>query len=229
LPRDVGAIVVAAGQGTRIGGVPKQYRLLGGVPLVLRALRPFTAHRDVAHVVLVLPPADAAAPPPFLSDLAGPGLTLVAGGAERADSVAAGLAALAPACTIVLVHDAARPFVEAGVIDAVIQEARAGVGAVAAVPLSDTVKEVGAGDRRVLRTVPREHLWRAQTPQGFPRSLLAEAHERARGDGVRATDDAALVERLGATVRVVPDSPSNLKITTPEDFAWAEAWVAARG
>ncbi len=229
MPRDVGAIVVAAGQGTRIGGVPKQYRLLAGVPIVLRALRPFAAHHEVAHVVLVLPPADAANPPPFLAELAGHGLTLAPGGPERSQSVAAGLAALSPACGIVLVHDAARPFVEPGVIDAVIREARAGVGALAAVPVTDTVKEVSAADHRVLRTLPRELLWRAQTPQGFPRALLVQAHERACREGLTATDDAALVERLGATVRVVPDSPSNLKITTPEDLAWAEAWVESRG
>ena len=228
MPRDVGAIVVAAGQGTRIGGIPKQYRQLGGVPLVLHALRPFTSHRDVAHVVLVLPQADVAEPPDFLADLAGPALTLVAGGRERTDSVAAGLAALHPSCTVVLVHDAARPFVEAEVIDAVIREARTGVGAVAAVPVSDTVKEVAAGDRRVLRTIPREQLWRAQTPQGFPRVLLTEAHARAGADEVNATDDAALVERLGGTVHVVPDSARNVKITTADDLAWAEAWVASR-
>jgi 2-C-methyl-D-erythritol 4-phosphate cytidylyltransferase len=228
LPRDVGAIIVAAGQGSRIGGVPKQYRPLAGVPIVLRALRPFTAHREVAHVVLVLPAADAAQPPPFLADLTGRALTLVAGGAERTDSVAAGLAALDPSCTIVLVHDAARPFVEAEVIDAVIREARTGAGAVAAVPMSDTVKEVAADDRRVLRTVPRDRLWRAQTPQGFPRALLAEAHARAGREARSATDDGALVEQLGAVVRVVPDSPRNVKITTADDLAWAEAWAAAR-
>ncbi len=151
-------------------------------------------------------------------------LTLVDGGAERSDSVAAGLAALSPDCSIVLVHDAARPFVEPGVIDAVIREARTGVSAVAAVPVTDTIKEVSADDdRRVVRTVARERLWRAQTPQGFPRALLVEAHERARRANLSATDDAALVERLGALVVVVPDSPRNLKITTPEDLAWAEA------
>ncbi len=229
MPRDVGVILVAAGQGTRVGGPPKQYRQLAGVPIVVRALRPFTAHREVAQVVLVLPPADAAEPPPFLRNVAGPDIRLVAGGAERGDSVEAGLAALEPVCSIALVHDAARPFVKADVIDAVIQEARAGSGAVAAVPLTDTVKELAGGGHRVLRTLPREHLWRAQTPQGFPRALLTEAYARARQDGVKATDDAALVERLGATVIVVPDSPRNFKITTSEDLAWAEAWVASRG
>jgi len=194
--------------------------------MVLRALRPFIAHPEVVHVALVLPPGDARCPPEFLANLAGDTLTLVDGGAERSDSVAAGLDALPADCSIVLVHDAARPFVESGVIDAVIREARSGAAAVAAVPVTDTIKEVSLeGDRRVLRTVPRERLWRAQTPQGFPRVLLVEAHERARRAGLTATDDAALVERLGAVVVVVPDSPRNVKITTPEDLAWAEAWA----
>lgn len=97
--------------------VPKQFQLIAGVPMVLRALRPFTAHPDVAHVALVLPPADAANPPPFLAELRGSGLALVAGGAERGDSVARGLAVLPPQCTVVLVHDGARPFVDRSVID----------------------------------------------------------------------------------------------------------------
>jgi 2-C-methyl-D-erythritol 4-phosphate cytidylyltransferase len=227
LPRDVGAILVAAGAGSRIGGLPKQYRPIAGVPMLLRALRPFTAHREVAHVVLVLPPGDAARPPEFLAGLAGDTLALVDGGGERRESVAAGLAALNPDCTVVLVHDAARPFVDPAVIDAVIREVRTGVAAIAAVPVTDTVKEVAADDdRRVTRTVARDRLWRAQTPQGFPRALLVEAHDRAQRAGVTATDDAALVERLGATVVVVPDSPRNVKITTPDDLAWADAWAA---
>ena len=125
MPRDVGVIVVAAGRGTRLGGTPKQYRLLAGVPVVLRALRPFASHPDVAQVVLVLPPEEAAAPPDFLSGLRGAGLVLAAGGEERGDSVAAGLAALSRECAVVLVHDGARPFVEREVIDGVIRAARA--------------------------------------------------------------------------------------------------------
>ncbi|HEU5171203.1 MAG TPA: 2-C-methyl-D-erythritol 4-phosphate cytidylyltransferase [Gemmatimonadales bacterium] len=229
MPRDVGVVIVAAGQGRRLGGPPKQFRPIAGVPMVLRALRPFAAHPEVAHVVLVLPPADAAAPPRFLAEVAGAGLTLVAGGAERSDSVAAGLAALPPACRTVLVHDGVRPFPDPAVIDAVIREARSGRGAVAAVPMTDTVKEIDAADgRRVVRTVPRDTLWRAQTPQGFPRELLARAHQRARAEDRHGTDDAALVEGLGVEVRVVPDSPGNRKITTPEDLEWAEHWATRR-
>jgi 2-C-methyl-D-erythritol 4-phosphate cytidylyltransferase len=229
LPRDVGVIIVAAGRGERVGGVPKQYRPIAGVPMVLRALRPFVAHPEVLHAVIALPPDDAGSPPAFLSDIAGPALTLVAGGARRSDSVAAALRALPAECTVVLVHDAARPFPEPDVIGAVIGEARAGHGAVAAVPVTDTVKEVAAGEpRRVLRTVPRDALWRAQTPQGFPRELLAAAHQRAGRAGPGATDDAALVEQLGAEVRIIPDSPRNVKVTTAEDLEWAELWAARR-
>jgi 2-C-methyl-D-erythritol 4-phosphate cytidylyltransferase len=229
LPRDVGVVLVAAGRGTRVGGhTPKQFQPIAGVPMVLHALRPFASHPDVAEVVLVLPADAAAAPPDFLRSL-GSGLTIVPGGAARADSVAAGLAALGRQCTVVLVHDAARPFVERGVIDAVIAHARAGEGAIAAIRVSDTLKEAAADDpSRVARTVARDGLWRAQTPQGFPRAVLERAHGGGGGDRPGATDDAALVERLGLPVRLVPDSPRNLKVTTPEDFALAEL-LARRG
>jgi len=210
--------------------MPKQYHPIGGVPMVLRALRPFAAHPDVACVVLVLPPPDAAAPPEFLRGLGGAGLLVVAGGAERADSVAAGLAALGPECVTVLVHDAARPFVERAVIDAVIACARAGEGAVAAVRVTDTLKEAAPDDAtRVGRTVPRDGLWRAQTPQGFPRAVLERAYAAAATEAGPVTDDAALVERTGVPIRLVPDSPRNLKVTTPEDLALAELLVRRGG
>jgi 2-C-methyl-D-erythritol 4-phosphate cytidylyltransferase len=227
----VGVVIVAAGQGTRLGGeVPKQYRELGGVPMLLRALRPFVAHPEVAHTVVVLPRADAAHPPPWLADLLGGTLTLAPGGAERRDSVAQGLAALPGVCTLVLVHDAARPLVDRATIDSVVAAARCGDGAVPAVPLGDTLKEVaelatgpeGGLGLLVSRTLPRERLWRAQTPQGFPRTLLEQAHARAEEDRLPATDDAMLVERLGANVRLVPGSVRNFKVTTEEDFRLAE-------
>jgi 2-C-methyl-D-erythritol 4-phosphate cytidylyltransferase len=223
LPRDVGVVVVAAGRSTRLGGeTPKQYLVLAGVPVLLRAVRPFTSHPEVCQVVVVLPAADASSPPAFLTDVAGLGLTLVAGGAERSDSVASGLAALRQDSTVVLVHDGARPFVDRAVIDSVIRYARAGEAAVAAIPLSDTVKESAPNDpTRVERTIPRERLWRAQTPQGFPRAMLTRAHAKVP-DGLQTTDDAALVEACGGVVRLVPDSIRNLKITTPEDLSLAE-------
>ena len=218
---------MAAGRGVRLGGpTAKQYQLIGGVPMVLRALRHFIAHPDVAQVVLVLPAEDAARPPSFLSTLST--LSVVAGGAHRGDSVRAGLSALRRECTVVLVHDGARPFVDRSVIEAVIGFARAGEGAVPAVPLSDTLKEASAADSTLVRrTRPRARLWRAQTPQGFPRAVLEEAHARAARDGRRATDDAALVEAMGLRVRLVPDSCRNLKVTTQEDLALAELLAEA--
>jgi 2-C-methyl-D-erythritol 4-phosphate cytidylyltransferase len=225
LPRDVGAIVVAAGRGLRFGSeLPKQYVPIGGVPIVLRALRAFTSHPEVVHAVLVLPPPDVEHPPEFIRDLsASSALSIVAGGSHRGNSVRAGLATLGPECGVVLVHDGARPFVDRRIIDAVIGHARRGDGAVPAVPLSDTLKEVSADDpTRVTRTRPRARLWRARTPQGFPRDMLEKAHTRAARLGHRATDDAALVEAMGFTVRLVPDYSNNIKITTPEDLALAE-------
>jgi 2-C-methyl-D-erythritol 4-phosphate cytidylyltransferase len=234
----VGVIVVAAGRGERCGGeTAKQYQLIGGVPMVLRALRPFTSHPEVAQVVLVLPPEDAAQPPAFLSDLSAPSqgsgqalsvFSIVPGGAHRGDSVRAGLAGLRPGCAVVLVHDGARPFVDQAVIGAVIGIARKGEGAVPAVPLSETLKEATPRDpTRIARTRPRAHLWRAQTPQGFPRAVLEEAHARAARDGHRASDDAALVEAMGVPVRLVPDSARNLKVTTREDLEFAELLAEA--
>ena len=202
--------------------------------MVLWALRSFTSHPEVAHVVLVLPPTDAANPPGFLSALSAlsPGsaqaLSVVPGGAHRGDSVRAGIAALRPECVVVLVHDGARPFVDRAVIDAVIGYARSGEGAVPAIPLSDTLKEADRSDStRIVRTRPRARTWRAQTPQGFPRAVLEKAHARAARLGHRASDDAALVEAMGITVRLVPDSSRNIKVTTPEDLALAELLAGA--
>jgi 2-C-methyl-D-erythritol 4-phosphate cytidylyltransferase len=235
LPRDVGVLVLAAGRGERLGGdVAKQYQPIRGVPMVLRALQPFTSHPDIAHVVLVLPPEDASNPPAFLSAVSTPptssalSATIVPGGLHRGDSVRAGLAALRSECVVVLVHDAARPFVDEAVIGAVIRVARGGEGAVPAVPLSDTLKEATPDDpTRIARTRPRAHLWRAQTPQGFPRTVLEEAHARAARCGHRSTDDAALVETMGIPVRLVPDSARNLKVTTRDDLALAELLAQA--
>jgi 2-C-methyl-D-erythritol 4-phosphate cytidylyltransferase len=219
----VGVVVVAAGAGVRAGpGEPKQFRPILGVPMLLRALRPFTSHPQVTHVVVALPPEYAKRPPEWLGKLRGDRLALVPGGAARADSVRAGLRALPREATVVLVHDAARPFVGRETIDAVIDLARGGVGAIAAVPVGDTVKEV-VEERRITKTVPRDRLWRAQTPQGFPRAMIDQAYTGLRGDGPAPTDDAEVCERAGFPVDVVPDSAHNLKVTTADDFRIAEA------
>ena len=226
-PPEVGVIIVAAGAGARAGsGEPKQFRSIAGVPLLLRALRPFTSHPDVARVTVALPAGIAEHPPEWLGKLRGERLEFVTGGATRADSVRAGLGALAPDVRIVLVHDAARPFVGRETIDAVIACARSGAGAVAAVPMSDTIKEAGEGGR-ITRTVPRDKLWRAQTPQGFPRPMLEQAYARLKIDDHPPTDDAELCERAGFPVNVVADSAHNLKVTTADDFRIAEAFARA--
>src|SRR5438067_13041259 len=197
--------------------------------MLLRALRPFTSHPEVGQVIIVLPPGYADRPPEWLGKLRSDSVGLVAGGAQRADSVRAGLQALRSDTAVVLVHDAARPFVSRGTIDAVIARARAGVGAVAAVPASDTLKEVGQGSHRptprITRTIDRERIWRAQTPQGFPREMLDQAYKRLGifSNGSAPSDDAEVCERAGFPVELVPDSPYNFKITTADDFRIAEA------
>jgi len=228
LPRDVGVVIVAAGQGTRLGGeVPKQFRPIAGVPMLLRSLRPFTMHPDVMETVVVLSADQLAAPPAWLAELRGSGLEFAAGGTTRTESAIAGLGALGGGCHFVLVHDAARPFVDRATIDAVIAAARTGAGAVPALPVGDTIKEAErlSNGGVVRRTVPRERLYRAQTPQGFPRPLLEQAYQKARASGSAATDDAALVEAMGGPVALVAGSERNLKVTTAQDLAWAE-WLA---
>ncbi|OYV72142.1 MAG: 2-C-methyl-D-erythritol 4-phosphate cytidylyltransferase [Gemmatimonadetes bacterium 21-71-4] len=230
-PPDAGAVIVAAGRGSRAlrGGAetPKQFRLIAGQPLLLRALRPFLEHPRVGPIVVVLPPEHAAAPPSWLQALLSERLLVTAGGAERQQSVANGLQRLPPGPSLVLVHDAARPFVEPELIDRVLAVAALGAAAVPALPLADTVKETDAAGL-VVRTVPRERLVTVQTPQAFPRTMLETAHQRAKADpgAGPATDDAALCERLGHPVRIVAGSARNLKVTTPEDFALAEAIAA---
>lgn len=196
--------------------------------MLLRAIRPFAQHPAVGQIVVALPAEQVERPPDWLAQVAGERLRIVGGGATRAASVRAALRALDPGCTIVLVHDAARPFVSADTIDRVIAVARRGVCAVPAVKVSDTLKRVDPATDLVQETVDRRFLWRAQTPQGFPRGVLEEAHAKAQGvTEDDATDDAQLVERLGHPTEIVPDSPDNLKVTTSADFLVAEA-IAAR-
>lgn len=226
------AIIVAAGRGIRASDglaavEPKQYRPIAGVRMLLRAIRPFAAHPRIGPIIVALPPADAAAPPDWLAPLLSDRLRIARGGEERQHSVANCLALLPAAVSIVLVHDAARPFVDRDLIDRVLDVAALGVCAVPGVPLSDTVKETDTAGM-VLRTIPRDRLVAVQTPQAFPREVLETAHQRARNDpALLATDDAALCERLGHPVRVVAGSSRNIKVTTREDFAHAEVLAAA--
>jgi len=217
---DVGVLIAAGGRGDRAGpGEVKQFRAIAGVPMLLRAVRPFAQHPRVHRIVVALPAEEATPPPPWLADLVGDRFKVVSGGDTRQESVRCCLAALDRACSLVLVHDAARPFVTQSDIDAVLAAVDQNTGAILAVPVSHTLKR--ADDRlRVTETVSRRNLWQAQTPQGFPRDLLERAYREAAPG---ATDDAALIESCGGTVVLVPGPTSNIKVTTPEDFALAEA------
>ncbi len=221
--RDVGVILVAAGSGTRIGSAElKQFRWVAGKPMLLHSLQAFHRRADVAQVVAVLPRSAAGDPPPWIFQCDVDRLLVSVGGRARGDSVWNGIEDLEPEVEIVVVHDAARPLVTDATIDAVIRQARLGTGAVAALPVVDTLKEVDEHGR-IVRTVARDALWRAQTPQAFPRDMLERAHLEARRAGISATDDAALCERLGFEVVVVRGSERALKVTEEGDFARADA------
>jgi 2-C-methyl-D-erythritol 4-phosphate cytidylyltransferase len=221
--RDVGVVIVAAGSGTRAGGAePKQFRWVAGKPMLLHSVQTFMERPDVVAVVCVLPVRYAGDPPPWLLQADLDRLLISVGGRTRTDSVFHGLEDVPDEAQIVLIHDAARPLVGHATIERVVAEARAGRAVTAALPVIDTLKEVTDG-RRVKRTVPRDRLWRAQTPQGFPRHLILRAHAEARHRGVNATDDAGLCEQLGHEVVVVRGSERAMKITDEEDFARVEA------
>lgn len=224
LARDVGVVIVAAGAGTRTASTTelKQFRWVAGKPMLLHSVQRFMERPDVAIVICVLPRAYAGDPPPWLFQCDVDRLLVSVGGRERGDSVFNGLTDLPPEVKIVLVHDAARPLADAATIERVVATARTGRGAVAALPVVDTLKEVD-DEGRVVRTVERARLWRAQTPQGFPRDMLERAYAEARAAGVSATDDAALCERLGLPVVVVRGSERAMKVTVEEDFARLEA------
>jgi 2-C-methyl-D-erythritol 4-phosphate cytidylyltransferase len=176
----------------------------------------------VVSVVCVLPNSHAADPPPWIFQCDIDRLMIAPGGRTRTESVNNGLEDLPDEASIVLVHDAARPLVGDETIDRVVASVRAGKSTIAALPVVDTLKEVDA-DGTIVRTVEREHLWRAQTPQGFPREVIVRAHREARAQRIVATDDAALCERLGIPVVVVRGSERAMKITEEPDFARAEA------
>lgn len=220
---NVGVVIVAGGSGTRVGGTElKQFRWVAGKPMVLHSLQTFQLRPDVALVVVVLPRDYAADPPPWLFQCDIDRMLVSQGGRDRMQSVYNGLEDMPENIETVVIHDAARPLASGTVIDRVIREARNGHGAIAALPVVDTLKEVGA-DGRVVRTVDRTSLWRAQTPQAFPRAMIDEVHTRARRDKLAATDDAALCEHYGFPVVVVRGSERGMKITDAGDFAIAES------
>ncbi|WP_439676154.1 2-C-methyl-D-erythritol 4-phosphate cytidylyltransferase [Embleya sp. MST-111070] len=228
-------LVPAAGRGERLGpGAPKALRELGDIPMLVHAVRSLLAARGVTAVVVAAPPDGVAGVRDLLRAQlpAESPVRVVAGGATRQESVRLALAAVPTDHDIVLVHDAARPFVPAHVVEAVITAVADGADAVVpALPVVDTVKEVAAanGAETVVRTVDRSLLRAVQTPQGFRRAVLARAHAEAEGFGAEgATDDAGMVERTGGTVVVVPGSEEAFKVTRPFDLLLARALLERR-
>jgi len=219
----VAAVVVAAGRGVRAGAdMPKQFRPIGGVPMVRQSLVMLVEHPEIRLVQAVIHHDDVEM---FRSSAAGLDvLPPVLGGATRQNSVRAGLEALAPhAPEIVLVHDAARPFASAALTSRAIEAARKSGAAIPGLPVTDTVKTVDA-DERVTGTLERASLRKVQTPQGFAFAPLLAAHRKAAGTGLHDfPDDAALAEWAGLTVTVFAGEPGNIKITTPDDFVRAQS------
>ena len=223
------AIVPAAGTGSRMGGSsPKQFLRLGGVPVLVRTLRILAGSRVVRGIVLVAPPAAVERTRRLLARHRVPRvLAVVPGGAERQESVWLGLQAVPPAADLVVVHDGVRPFITGTLVRDVVEAARRFGAAICGIPVRETVKRHREGF--VETTVDRGGLWLIQTPQAFRRTLLWEAHDKARRDGFLGTDDAVLVERLGVPVRMVAGLQENLKITTPDALARARVLASARG
>jgi 2-C-methyl-D-erythritol 4-phosphate cytidylyltransferase len=190
--------------------------------MLLHSVQTFQEREDVAVVVVVLPHEHVGDPPPWLFQCDTERLLLSVGGRQRSDSVRNGLEDISTDISIVVIHDAARPLVTPKMIDDVITEARKGRGAAPGLPMVDTIKRVNE-QGAITETVDRSGLMRIQTPQAFPREMLERAHEAAYDEGIVTTDDAALCERMGMEVVVVPGSERALKITTEDDFVRAEA------
>ena len=232
----VTAIIAAGGRGRRFGAAePKQLLSIGGRPILERSVEAFTSHPSVNEVIVALPDDLAADPPAYLRSANAFALRIVAGGVRRQDSVANAFAAVAAASDLIVIHDAARPFASVDLIARTIAAAAESGAAVAAVQSRDTVKRTSAPNPHgpadaghyVQETIPRETIFLAQTPQAFQREVLRRALELGSRDGLEATDEAALVELAGLPVRLVEGEASNIKITTADDMAMAEA-IAAR-
>jgi len=226
----ISAVIPAAGSGRRVGNpIPKQFLILDGIPVLVHTLKVFDSSPWIHEIILVVPPGMEAG---GRTDWIAPyGLKkivrIIPGGETRQASVYEGLMKTSPEMDAVVVHDGVRPFLSADLLQRVIEAGREGGGAIAAVPLKDTPKEVG--DDGIVRLTPdRARLYLAQTPQVFPRKVLMEAYQKAYADGIKSTDDSSLVERLGYPVKIVEGAWDNIKITTPSDLPLAEKIMALR-
>ncbi|MFW6132554.1 MAG: 2-C-methyl-D-erythritol 4-phosphate cytidylyltransferase [Planctomycetota bacterium] len=221
---NISVIIPAAGAGRRFGPGSKILAPLCGEPVFLRTLRLFAGRDDVRQILLVIADPDRATiEGDYGDELSATGAALVCGGATRTQSVRNALAHVEEAAELICVHDAARPCTPRDRIDAVFAAAGDCGAALLAVPIDATCKHVD-DEHRVIETVDRTGLWAAQTPQVFAADLLREAYR----DAPDATDDAAMMERLGRCVRVVRGAPINVKITTPDDLALVQAILEAR-
>jgi 2-C-methyl-D-erythritol 4-phosphate cytidylyltransferase len=225
------ALIVAAGEGSRIGTRPrKTYIPIAGRALLLRTLDQFCRSKRVNHLVVVIANHDLAKCESLLRNdpqLGNQSWSLQSGGASRQESVKRGLEKISPDCDVVVIHDGARPFVSPALIDRSIEEAWTRKAVVVGVPVRDTIKVISE-TRQVVSTPVRDCLWEIQTPQAFERSLIVEAYEAAGRNNLEGTDDAMLVERLGKPVYLIEGERTNIKITVPEDLLFAEALVRKR-
>jgi len=222
------AIIVAAGSGVRLGSdVPKAFVKIAGRTMLSYSLATIREVTSISEVVITIPEGfETAARAEVAASGLGLPVKITPGGIERQDSVRIALALTSAESELVIVHDAARPLASPEIFDACLTAATRTGAAIAAIPVSDTLKRVT--DRAITATIARANLWQAQTPQAFRRNVLIDAHNRAVTDNVVATDDAGLVERTGAPVEVVEASTTNLKITTPSDLSIVEAILASR-
>ncbi|MGA9226917.1 MAG: 2-C-methyl-D-erythritol 4-phosphate cytidylyltransferase [Mesobacillus sp.] len=221
-------IIPAAGQGKRMGaGKNKLLLTLEGVPVLIHTLKVFDSDLECSGIILAIHPDDEAEFKLLLKEY---GIhkvsSLVFGGKERQDSVYNGLKVLGSFEGVVLVHDAARPFIKAETIHALVEAASKQGGAIVAVPVKDTIKK--AVNSQVIETVERSSLWAVQTPQAFRVSILLEAHNKAVSEQFIGTDESSLVERLPHQVAIIEGDYDNIKLTTPEDLYFAEAILRKR-
>jgi 2-C-methyl-D-erythritol 4-phosphate cytidylyltransferase len=224
--RKLAVVIPAGGVGTRFGGrLPKQFVKLGRVPVLTETVAHFTRHPAVIAVVVAAPEIHVERTRRALAKVTRRApVTVVQGGGMRQDSVWLALQKVPADADVIIVHDAVRPLITRGLIDAVVAAVAESGAAICALPITETIKRVRGG--LVEATLDRSELWAVQTPQAFRGAPLREAHEKARRDGVVGTDDAMLVERLGHHVRVVRGLAENVKITTPEDLRRARrAWA----
>lgn len=222
----VAALVAASGQGRRMGGdTKKQYLALAGVPIIARVLEVFVKHRAVNQIVVIVPEEEIELArekiEPFYPQEK---ISFVEGGKRRQDSIHLGLQAVSRDAEMVCVHDGVRPFISVKLFEAVLKAAVKCGAAVPVIPVTDTLKEVSA-DGTIGRTIFRDTVYRAQTPQIFRHKLIVEAYRKAHLLGIEATDDSYLLEMMGETVCTVPGERSNIKITHPLDLLLAEAFL----